>query len=313
MKSNLDIYDSIIIGCGPAGMSAALYLNRANKKVLMIEKESIGGQMAKSPLIENYPGYRGSGSKLADKMFYELDNKVEFVFDTVTEIKENKNGYIVKTETEEYSTKTLIWATGCEHLKLGVPGEDADNIHYCVTCDGPLYKDKDVVVIGDANSALQYTAELTGYAKNVTLLTLTNKLFGESVLIKRIEELEADQKITIIKNWKTTEFKTVDDKFLVCGKLTIEGSEEKTYELPCDGVFVAIGQKPNNKILSSLKDIELDEKGYVITQDDCCASSDFPPHNIFAIGDCRQKPFRQVSLACADGVTAAMEIIRRLN
>lgn len=292
------LYDVIIVGCGPAGMTAALYLIRANKKVCIIDKEGVGGNMAKAPYIENYPGFKGAGDQLATDMYEMIAKKVKFKWDTIENITKDHNIFILSSPDAYYCGKSVIWATGSEHIKLNVPCTSEENIHYCVTCDGPLYTNRTVAVIGDGNSAAQYALALTNYAKEVKLLTLTNKLFCED---EWKVELESNSHIKIIPNWNTIGFETVYDG------VDIKNKEGKIISVA--GVFIAIGQHANNSILKKLN-IELDAKGYVITKDERGSTS---LEGFYAIGDCRSKPYRQVSLACGDGAAVAMEIINWLK
>ena len=185
-----DLYDIAIVGGGPAGMTAAIYAARADKKVVLFEKNILGGQMVNSPLVENYPGFEKiSGEELGFKMQEQVEKLgVEIVFGEVIKIVDNSSKYIVCTEVDDedydYLAKTVILANGVEHKKLGVAGEDLAN--YCAICDGPFYKGKDVCVIGDGNTAAQYALLLANYCKSVTMITLFDKFFCEKVLQDRI-------------------------------------------------------------------------------------------------------------------------------
>lgn len=304
------MYDVIIVGAGPAGITAAIYLRRAKKTVAIIEKDAIGGNMSKAPYIENYPGFNGSGFQLAEEMFNPIEQDIDFIFGEVVSITKLKNGLRVNTEAAVFESKYLIWATGSEHLKLKVPGENLDHIHYCVTCDGPLYAEKDVTVIGDGNSAMQYAIALSEYVKHVSLLTLTNNLFGEEKWKDAIRQLEEEQKLSIVPFWFTNSFEQDENRILVKGRLTLGNEKEKKeFSMPTDGVFVAIGQRSNNAILKDFKEIQLDDKDFIITQP--CGRTSL--ERFYAVGDCTSKPYKQIVLACGDGAAAALDIIKNLN
>lgn len=255
--------------------------------------------MAKAPLIENYPGYSGSGSHLADAMFEPIEQDVDFFFGDVQQVFYEKDHYVVKTNLTTLEGKTLIWATGCEHMKLGVPGENDSNVHYCITCDGPLYTDKDITIIGDGNSALQYVCDAVKYASHVRILTLFNKFYGEPRWVSRVDDLIKTGVVEWIPNWRTSKIDHDGDQVIIY--------DDSNCSVATDGVFVAIGQKPNNFAVSHFVFVHMDEKGFIIN------SSENEDMGFYAVGDCRQKPFRQVSLACADGVEAALKINKYLE
>ena len=223
-------------------MSASLYALRDDKKVLLLEKESIGGQIATSPRVENFPTKETiSGTELADEMFTQVMNLgVHFELDTITEVKKDDDLFALAGTYGTYYGKTVIIATGVKSLKLNVPGEEelsGKGVSYCATCDGPFFKGQDTAVIGDANSALQYALLLSSYCPNVTLLTLTDKLFGERMLI---EKVKATSNIKIISNVQTTAFIGNNDLEKIAYK-DLKTGEIK--ELPVKGAFVAIGKK----------------------------------------------------------------------
>ena len=299
-----EIYDVMVIGGGPAGMSASLYALRDDKKVLLLEKESIGGQIATSPRVENFPTKETiSGTELADEMFTQVMNLgVHFELDTITEVRKDDDLFALAGTYGTYYGKTVIIATGVKSLKLNVPGEEelsGKGVSYCATCDGPFFKGQDTAVIGDANSALQYALLLSSYCPNVTLLTLTDKLFGERMLI---EKVKATPNIKIISNVQTTAFIGNNDLEKIAYK-DLKTGEIK--ELPVKGAFVAIGKKAQNEIFKNFVDLE---KGYILTDDNMQTKTP----GMYAAGDCRLKAVKQAITACNDGAIAAINAIKYL-
>ena len=284
-------YDVAIIGSGPGGLTAALYLLRAGRRVVMFEKEGLGGQLGKCPLIENYPGFTGPGGLLVDHIFDQLNIYDAFDFEPLEVISLTKegNGWILLDECEdEYKASYIIYAAGASPIGLNVPGASLSNVHYCATCDGPLYKGQNVVVIGDGNSALQYALELSNYCLGVCIVTLFDSFFGEKELINRVENKD---NIVVFHNFKTVK---ITDK-------TVES--EKGLLIRTQGVFVAIGQKPNTGFAAEQAYVSLDERNYIITDDTMRAQDRF-----YAVGDCRRKDVRQVITAMNDGCIAAVNI-----
>lgn len=299
-----EIYDVMVIGGGPAGMSASLYALRDDKKVLLLEKESIGGQIATSPRVENFPTKETiSGTELADEMFTQVMNLgVHFELDTITEVRKEDGLFALVGTYGTYYGKTVIIATGVKSLKLNVSGEEelsGKGVSYCATCDGPFFKGQDTAVIGDANSALQYALLLSSYCPNVTLLTLTDKLFGERMLI---EKVKATSNIKIISNVQTTAFIGNNDLEKIAYK-DLKTGEIK--ELPVKGAFVAIGKKAQNEIFENFVDLE---KGYILTDDNMQTKTP----GMYAAGDCRLKAVKQAITACNDGAIAAINAIKYL-
>lgn len=285
-------------------MSASLYALRDDKKVLLLEKESIGGQIATSPRVENFPTKETiSGTELADEMFTQVMNLgVHFELDTITEVRKEDDLFALAGTYGTYYGKTVIIATGVKSLKLNVPGEEelsGKGVSYCATCDGPFFKGQDTAVIGDANSALQYALLLSSYCPNVTLLTLTDKLFGERMLI---EKVKATSNIKILSNVQTTAFIGNNDLEKIAYK-DLKTGEIK--ELPVKGAFVAIGKKAQNEIFENFVDLE---KGYILTDDNMQTKTP----GMYAAGDCRLKAVKQAITACNDGAIAAINAIKYL-
>lgn len=297
--------DTIIVGGGMAGMTAALYCLRSNKKVLVIEKETIGGQISMSPKVENYPTIQQiSGTELADLTFEQISNLgVQFEIENVEKIEKENNIFIVTTNYNTYKAKSVILATGASPRKLGLKGEEnfiGHGIYYCAICDGPFFAGKDVTVIGDANSAMQYALMLAGYCKTVTMITLFDKFFGEQNLIDTIRKTK---NITVIHNSKSVEL--YGDENLK--SITFEKPDGSTFIHETNAVFVAIGQKPDNAFVKNLVDI--DKFGYIIADEKCMTKT----AGLFVAGDCRTKEIRQVATAVGDGAISATNVCKYLN
>lgn len=292
------IYDIITVGGGPAGLTAALYARRANKTVLVIEKETFGGQITYSPKVENIPGFSAvSGNEFAEKLVGQvLEQGADFESCEVLAIRDGEIKTVV-TDSGEFECRAVIIATGAKHRLLGVPREDefiGNGVSFCAVCDGAFYKDRDVAVIGGGNSALQEALLLAEQCRKVTVVQNLDFLTGEK---KLAEQLEAKDNIEIILG-------TVVDSFFGDGELggiTIKNvsTGEKT-ALSVDGVFVAIGLVPQNEAFGEL--IALDERGYAVSDETCLTGT----AGIFAAGDCRGKKVRQVATAAADGAVAAL-------
>lgn len=300
------MFDIIIIGGGVAGMTSALYSLRNNKTVLILEKEAVGGQIAKSPKVENYPTVKQiSGMELADQLFEQiLDLGVQFELETVKEIKKQDKIFVVTTDYNTYESKAVIVATGAKPRELGISGEAkllGKGVYYCAICDGPFYAGKDVVLVGDANSAMQYALMLAGYCKKVTMVTLFDKLFGEKSIqdaIKRTPNIE------LVHNKQALKFVGEDKLEEVVFKDT---KTDKEFDIKADAVFVAIGQVPDTKIFADLA--EIDKAGYLVADENCNTKT----AGLFVAGDCRQKRVRQVTTAMADGAVASVSACKYID
>ena len=301
------IYDIIIIGAGPAGLTAGLYALRSGKSVLIFEKESIGGQISTSPLVENYPSVKQiSGMELSSNMFEQVsDLGIEFEFDEITEIKKENDLFIVNSLSDEFKAKSVIIATGVKHRKLNLPNEDdliGSGISYCATCDGPLFKNENVIVIGDGNSAFQYAILLANYCSNVTICTLFDWFVADKALV---EKAKATKNINIVTDVSAYEYITKDDNLT-----GVKFKNQKTNELltlNAKGCFIAIGQIPDNKIIKDL--VDLDKQGFVIANESCLTKTE----GLFVCGDCRTKEVRQVTTAESDGAIAATQAVKYLD
>lgn len=296
------MYDIIIIGCGPAGMTAGIYAARANKKVLIIEKETIGGQISSSPLVENYPGYKEiSGSELANNMFEQVTALgVDVELDEVKKIEYGKIKKVI-TLDNVYESKVVIIATGSRYKLLGLKNEDnliGNGIHFCVACDGAFFKDKIVAVIGGGNSAVINAITLSDICKKVYVIQIIDKLTAESTLVEKLKEKE---NVEIILNAKVTEL--IGEDNLQAIKVNILN---KVREIKLDGMFISIGLIPQSDFVKEL--LPINKYGY-IESNNCVTEKD----GIFVAGDCRDKQIRQLTVATSDGTTAALNAIEYLN
>ncbi|MBQ3047436.1 MAG: FAD-dependent oxidoreductase [Clostridia bacterium] len=299
------MFDIIIIGGGMAGMTASLYALRNNKKVLLIEKESVGGQIATSPKVENYPTHKSiSGAELADQLFEQiLDLGVDFELENVLKIDKQDKTFIVTTDYNKYEAKAVILATGVKHRTLGIENEEkfiGKGVYYCAICDGPFFKGQDVTLIGDANSAMQYALMLASYCKTVNMFTLFDKFFGEKALEDQIRKTP---NIKITHNVKAVGLKGENG----LESIVFERNNKETFEHKTNAVFVAIGQIPDNSAFENLVDI--DKAGYIVASEDCETKTE----GLFIAGDCRTKAIRQVATAVGDGAICATKACRYLQ
>lgn len=299
-------YDVIIIGGGAAGMTAALYSLRSGKSVLLLEKETIGGQIAKSPRVENFPTIKEiSGEELSSKLFDQImDLGCEFELDTVTKLEKIDNEFKITGEYGTYGSKSVIIATGLEHRKINIENEDeliGKGVSYCAVCDGAFYKDEDVCLIGDGNTALQYSILLSNYCKKVYVCTLFDKFFGDDILVKKLKERE---NVEIIQNVSLTKFIANDE---LEGLLFKNTKDDSLLELKVKGCFIAIGQIPNNDIFTNL--VDLDKNGYILVNEDLETKT----KGLFVAGDCRQKKVRQLTTAVSDGAMASVGAVSYID
>ena len=296
------MYDSLIIGAGPAGMTAAIYLARANKKVLIIEKETIGGQISSSPLVENYPGYEGiSGSVLANNMYNQVDKLgVDIELDEVTDIIPGEL-HTVKTLDNEFKARTVIIATGVKYRLLGLENEIeliGNGIHFCVSCDGAFYKGKHVAVVGGGNTGIINALALADMCEKVYLIQDKDKLTGEKILQDKLK-----QKVNVEVITNSVVSKIIGDDKLE--KIIIKNGKKEN-EIVVDGMFISIGLMPQSDFLKGI--IDLDKFNYAVSFD-----TKTKIDGIFVAGDIRTKPFRQITTAVNDGTTSALYALEYLD
>ena len=286
-------------------MTAALYSLRNGKKVLLIEGESVGGQIAQSPKVENYPTIKQiSGAKLSEDLFDQISALgVDFEFDKIESIEKVDNKFILKGEFGEYEGLAVIVATGVKHRKLRLPNEEdliGHGVYYCAICDGPFYAGKEVTLIGDGNTALQYALLLSDICSKVNLVIMFDKFFGDDNLVKAVEKRE---NIVITRRAKTVEL--LGEKDLI--GIKFERDDKTTFVIENTPLFVAIGQVPDNKKFEHLA--ALDKDGYFDSDETTATKTP----GLFVAGDCRRKTVRQVTTAIGDGAVAATNACNYLN
>lgn len=298
----------IVVGGGPAGMTAALYARRNGKTVLVLEKNGFGGQITHSPKVENYPGTLSmSGNEFADKMLDQILNQgADIDFGEVKAVSPDGDIHkVVMDDGTEHQARTVIFATGVKHRMLGLEGEYdlvGDGISFCAVCDGDFYTGKDVCVAGGGNSALQEAILLAGKCRSVTMLQDLPFYTGEQRLQDVLFSFDNVKGSTGVK---LTGLITNDGEFRGVSIVHTETGEEET--IPCDGLFVAIGLIPENEPFEALAD--LNQFGYFDTDEQCLTRTP----GIFVAGDCRAKNVRQLTTAVADGATAALAACRYIN
>ena len=300
------MHDIVIVGAGPAGLTAAIYGRRAGKRVLILEKESFGGQITHSPKVENYPGFRAlSGMELADKLVEQaMDLGAEIEMDTVTDIRIEGDSRIVVGEMGEYPARAVILAAGSHHRTLGLTGEEklvGHGVSYCAICDGAFHAGEDIAVIGGGNSALQEAIMLSEICRSVTLIHRRDAFSAEGSLV---EDVKARENIRIVYSTVLTALHG-DERLSGIALKNTESGEESI--LPVTAAFVAIGQVPENDPFVGVA--ELDERGYLASGEDCLTRTP----GIYAAGDCRRKVIRQVTTATADGAVAALAACRYID
>ena len=301
------MYDTIIIGAGPAGMTAALYAARSNLKVALLERGIPGGQMNNTADIENYPGYANiSGPELAEKMFEPLENLgVEHLFGLVEKIEDRGDFKEIITEDERFEAKTVIIASGANHRHLGVPGEEGYNsrgVSYCAVCDGAFFRDEDLLVVGGGDSAVEEAIFLTRFAKSVTIVHRRDELRAQKVLQDRAF---ANEKIRFV--WDSVVESIHGDERKVTG---VTFKNVKTGELSqaeFGGIFIYVGLDPVSEFAADLG--IADEAGWILTDHQMKTSV----AGIYAVGDVRQKDLRQITTAVGDGAIASQEAYKYLT
>ena len=300
------MHDIIIVGGGPAGLTAAIYGLRAGKSVLVIEKAGFGGQIAFSPKVENIPGTASiSGSEFADKLTEQAMNLgADVELERVTQVIPGEHFTVRTEEGGAYLGKSVILSVGVKHRTLGLPGEEeliGNGISFCAVCDGAFYTGQDVVMIGGGNSAMQEALLLSEVCRKVTIVQNLPFFTGEK---KLADALHGKENVEI-------HFSTLVEGYLAeSGSLTgvrVKQENGKVWEIPADGVFLAVGLQPENDAFAPLA--QLDDRGYFDTDEFCLTATP----GLFVAGDCRRKQIRQVTTAAADGAVAAMAACRYLE
>ena len=294
------MYDIIIVGAGPAGLTAAIYALRANKKILVFEAKAYGGQIASSSVVENYPGYEKiSGFDLATNMYNQVIKLGgEIKFEEVTGIKEGE----VITNKGSYQTKAIILATGVQTGKLGLDKEDelkGKGVSYCATCDGNFFKGKDVALVGGGNTALEDALYLSNIVNKVYLIHRRDTFRADQ---KNLEELKKKDNVEFILNSNVVKLNGTD---------RLESIDVDTNgninTIEVSGLFIAVGHVPNNEMFDNM--VDLDERGYIKSEDGIHTRS----KNIYVAGDTRVKTLRQLVTATSDGALAATTAMRELG
>ena len=296
------MYDIIIIGAGPAGLTAALYAKRANKNVLVLEAKNYGGQIINAHKVENYPGISSiSGFDLATNMYNQVKELgVEIKFETALHIDENKT---VTTNKDTYQAKSIILATGAENRKLNIPKEEefiGKGISYCATCDGNFYKGKTVAIVGGGNTALEDAIYLSNIAQKIYLIHRRDNFRGEA---KYLNEIKKKKNIEIIINSNITKLNGKD----LLESIEVKDNENNTKEIKINGLFIAVGQSPKNEIFSNI--INVNKSGYIESDDGVHTNIE----GIYVAGDTRVKTLRQLTTAVSDGAIAATTAIKEMR
>ena len=301
------MYDILIVGGGPGGLTAAIYALRAGKSVLVIEKNGFGGQIAYSPKVENIPGTIAiSGAEFADKLTEQAMNLGADV-ELENVIKAGKIGDIFRVETEEgnsFEGRSLILALGVKHRTLGLPGEEdlvGNGISFCAVCDGAFYTGQEVAMIGGGNSALQEALLLAEVCKKVTVVQNLADFTGEK---KLADALLARDNVQVHFSTVVSAYRTENGGF---SGLDLKKDSGEEFSITCDGAFLAVGLEPRNEAFAGLAD--LNSWGYFDSAEDCATRTP----GLFVAGDCRSKRIRQVVTASADGAIAAMAACNYLD
>lgn len=295
------MYDLIIVGAGPAGLTSALYALRANKKVLVLEAKSYGGQIINAHKVENYPGIPNiSGFDYATNLYNQVKALgLELKYETVIRIDEEKK---VVTNKDSYKAKAIILATGAENRKLNLENEEeyvGRGISYCATCDGNFYKNKVVAVVGGGNTALEDALYLSNIARKVYLIHRRDNFRGED---RYVRELKNTENVEFILNSSIIKLNGID----VLESIDIKNNNESISQINIDGLFIAVGQEPKNQIFANV--IHLDKYGYIESQDGVHTNID----GIYVAGDARVKNLRQLTTAISDGSVAATTAINEM-
>ncbi len=300
-----DVYDSVIIGAGCAGMTCAMYLASAGKKALIIESEGIGGQIAQTPRIDNFPAVRGiSGAEFSDRLCKAAEESgAELEFDEVIGIRDG-DIKTVAAKYGEFKARTVVIASGVKPRKLGLANEDeliGRGVSYCAMCDGAFYRDCDVCVVGGGSTAFTDALFLADICRRVFIIHHSQSFRAEAGLIKSVRAIE---NVSIISDTEVTELTGADSLSGVKIRNVITGAED---ELAVSAVFAAIGREPSNGIFADV--VSLSPDGFIAAGEDCKTSAD----GIFAAGDCRVNTVRLLLPAAAEGAAAADAVIKYIR
>ena len=304
-----NVWDLVIVGAGPAALTAAVYAGREGLRTLVIEKQLIGGQVATIDRVENYPGFAEGveGFELASQFESQARRfNTEIKFGEVQGIVKNGNNISIKVDNGDVVARTALIASGTKYRHLNIPGEDkyfGRGVHYCATCDGALYRNKEIVTVGGANSAVQETLFLSQFASHITML-VRSWIKADQTLKDRLNETIKAGKITLMEGWRPTEI--VGDENGVSGVEITNDNEDR--HIDCDGVFVFAGQDPNTQFLNN-SEIRLADNGLIITDNDLQTSM----LGVWAAGDVRLGSTKQIISAAGEGATAAIKISKFLR
>ena len=299
------MYDIIIIGAGPAGLTAAIYACRANKKVLVLEAKNYGGQIINTPCIENYPAAAHiSGFDFATNLYNQaIEQGAEIKFEKATNIIIENNKKIIETPDNKYEGKTIIIATGADSRKLGIEKEDdflGKGISYCATCDGNFYKGRDVAVVGGGNTAIEDAEYLSDIVNKVYLIHRRDSFRADESSVNKLKE---KSNVEFILNSKLRKLNGSE----LLESIEVEDNNQNTKTIEVSGLFIAVGKIPENENFKEI--INMNEKGYIIASEDCHTNVE----GIFVAGDNREKSLRQLVTATSDGAIAATEAIKYIN
>ncbi len=293
------LYDILIVGGGPAGLTAAIYAARAGKTVALLERESIGGQIVYSPQVENYPGLpHVSGADLANRLYEQVGALgVEIISEEAVRAERQSDGtYLLTTDYGTHSARAMILATGVQHRRLGLPVEEdlvGAGVSYCAVCDGAFYNGQDVAIVGGGDTALQDALFLANTCRSVTVIVRRDRFRGEAALARKLAERE---NVKVLFSHRPVGYALENG---VLRGLIVENGEGQ-YALPAAGVFLAVGQEPCSAAFADLT--ETDAAGYFTVGEGC--ATNVP--GLFVAGDCRAKEVRQLTTAVGDGAVAAL-------
>lgn len=304
-----NVWDLVIVGAGPAALTAAVYAGREGLRTLVIEKQLIGGQVATIDRVENYPGFAEGveGFELASQFESQARRfNTEIKFGEVQGIVKDGDNILIKVDNGDVVARAVLIASGTKYRHLNIPGEDkyfGRGVHYCATCDGALYRDKEIVTVGGANSAVQEALFLSQFAGHITML-VRSWIKADQILKDRLNETIKAGKIALMEGWRPTEI--VGGENGVSGVEITNDNEDR--HIDCDGVFVFAGQDPNTQFLTN-SEIRLADNGLIITDNDLQTSM----LGVWAAGDVRLGSTKQIISAAGEGATAAIKISKFLR